>query len=495
MKLKKWIICTYIAVMILPVINLCVIYESVQSYSEKIKLKDYIQINNIINKYESKLQDIDLYTNTPDEINIISNKDKKDVTITVYNKKGIIFYASQDNIISLKEDVDNLYKDVGAIKQDFNQSSFKKQVTDKDGNVVGFYKITVHRSQVIRNAQYLTILGIAIFILLFCIVLFVMIKIMNRKLNKPLNLLMDNMTEYAQGNKNVSIISEYKANDEIGQLIKHFENMKNEVKKSDEQLEKIRKEKEYMIAAISHDLKSPLTSIRAYAESINSMDNLSVEEKREYTSVIINKSDFMYKMIEDLLTYILLASDVKMEFVEVDGEEFFEMLSQGYNELCKTNNIELKVDLNVTGTYKVDVKYMIRCMDNLVSNAIRYTSEGQCIYIGAFSSENSLPDWIAPEFKEKIEELKAMGVVFLVKNIGAGIKKEQMNEIIKPFYQIDTSRNKNKKDGAGLGLSIAHMIINDHNGKLKIFSDEESFVIIAGAIPKKLCPKAKKNHI
>lgn len=484
MKLKKWLICTYIIVMLLPVINLCVIYESVQSYSEKIKLKDYIQINNTINKYESKLEDVNLYTNTPDEINIISDKDKKDVIITVYNKKGIIFYTSQDNIVSFKEDVDDLYKDVGVIKQNFNQSSYKKQVTDKDGNVIGFYKITVQRNQVITNTQYVTFIGIGVFILSFGIVLFITIKIVNKKLNKPLKLLMDNMTEYAQGNKNVSIISEYKANDEVGQLIKHFEHMKNEVKKSDEQLEKSRREKEYMIAAISHDLKSPLTSIRAYAESINSIDNLSVEEKRQYASVIINKSDFMYKMIEDLLTYVLLASNVKMEFVEVDGEEFFEMLCQGYNELCKTNNIKLKTNINVTGTYKVDVKYMIRCMDNLISNAIRYTSEGQGIYIGVFSSEKPLPDWVDAGFKGEIGKLKSMGVVFMVKNIGIGIKKEQINEIIKPFYQIDTSRNKNKKDGAGLGLSIAQMIINNHSGRLKIFSDEESVVIIAGAIPK-----------
>lgn len=483
MKLKKWLICTYIVVMILPLINLYVIYESVESYSEKIKLKDYIQINNIINKYENRLEDVNLYINPPDELNIISTGDKKNVTITVYNKQGIMFYSSQDNNISYKEDIDDLYKDIGTVKQNFNQSYFKKQVTDKSGNVVGFYKITVERNQVEKNAQYVTILGVGAFILLFCVVLFVTIKTVNKKLNRPLKLLTDNMTEYAKGNKNVSISSEYNARDEIGQLIKHFEHMKDEIKKSDEKIEKIRKEKEYMIAAISHDLKSPLTSIRAYAESINSLNNLSTEEKRQYASVIISKSDFMYKMIEDLLTYILLASDVKMEFVEVDGEEFFEMLCQGYNEVCKMNNIDLKVDIDVSGTYRVDVKYMIRCMDNLVSNAIRYTAEGQSIHIGAFSSGNPLPDWVDAEFKKEIEKLKTQGAVFMVKNVGTGIKKEEINEIAKPFYQIDTSRNKNKKDGAGLGLSIAQMIINNHKGKLKIFSDEKTVVIIAGSIP------------
>src|SRR5699024_5408930 len=107
-------------------------------------------------------------------------------------------------------------------------------------------------------------------------------------------------------------------------------------------IENEHKEREYMIATISHDLKTPLTSIKAYAESLDTEKDLTPTEKEEYLKVVTDKSDFMKHMLDDLLTYTLLQSPTyEMELVSVDGSEFFDMLVSDYEALCKDKAIQL----------------------------------------------------------------------------------------------------------------------------------------------------------
>src|SRR5699024_7896155 len=112
---------------------------------------------------------------------------------------------------------------------------------------------------------------------------------------------------------------------------------------------------------ISHDLKTPLTSIKAYAEAIGSNPNLSKEEKEQYRQVILAKADYMQQMISDLNTHTLLQSkSYEMDMVAVDGEEFFEMLLAGYEPLCEEKQIELHVKAEVNASCVVSPKQLIR---------------------------------------------------------------------------------------------------------------------------------------
>ena len=109
-------------------------------------------------------------------------------------------------------------------------------------------------------------------------------------------------------------------------------------------------------------------------------------------------------MIDDLLMYNLLTTDYKMNFVEVEGHELFEMLFSGYDEDCEKNEIKLSVDISLQGKYKVDVNQMTRVVDNLMSNALRYTPKKGNIYMGAFSmGDKKLTQWLR---RKDIEELK-----------------------------------------------------------------------------------------
>lgn len=108
-----------------------------------------------------------------------------------------------------------------------------------------------------------------------------------------------------------------------------------------------------MIASISHDLKTPLTAIQAYAESLLNND-LSQQQQEEYQQVIITKADRMKHMLEDLLMFTLLQStNYELELVAVDGEEFFEMALSDYEPLCEEQSFTLEVFCDVDGLYAV----------------------------------------------------------------------------------------------------------------------------------------------
>lgn len=173
-----------------------------------------------------------------------------------------------------------------------------------------------------------------------------------------------------------------------------------------------------------------------------------------------------------------------MEFVNIDGQEFFEMLTSGYEGICEIEGLEYKSFINVNGSYKVDGKQMIRVLDNLISNAIKYSSSGGKVYVGAFSDDVYLPSWLDKNYQNELDEFRKGGVLLVVKNNGKEISKKDIQNILNPFYKIDNSRKNIKESGTGLGLSIVNLIIEKHSGKVKILSDKDKGTVVACFIKK-----------
>ncbi|SQB36237.1 response regulator [Clostridium cochlearium] len=423
---------------------------------------------------EGKYVNERLFNYATKKLNIIDEKNKDIMKIELYDKNGGRIYSlNNEEEYFFPLDKKQLYSNLYKIIHGFRADTLKKPVF-KDGDLIGFYEITIMRSNIIKGVNDATIKAIIIFTLVFITVLLCMIKFMNKKFNNPIQMLIKAMKAFPLGEES-SI--DYKANDEIGELINHFNYMKGEIIEKNNEIEKEQKSKEYMIAAISHDLKTPLTSIRAYAELMNVQE----EKNNKYVKGILNKCDYMTNMLQDLLMYTILSSNYNMDFVDVEGEEFFEMLFSGYEELCKKNNINYLSEIKVNRNYKVDVKQMIRLVDNLVANAIRHTEKGKHIYIGAFSSQYELPNWVQGDDREKINSFRKSNTVIIVKNEGEEIPKEDIKRIIEPFYKGDRARNIDRKKlgtglekgGTGLGLSIVKLIIEKHGGEINILSSKD----------------------
>lgn len=472
MKIKRWLIISYILVILSPILTGSILYNWIKTYNREIQLKDYLENMQNFGEYEKLLDDPKLYTNYSGEYNLISDEEKNYIEIKLYDNQGYNLYSSGIGSMNFKENREILYKDLYQIKRGYKADTFKKPVF-KNGEIVGVYEIILARSDLIRGVNIRSILAMVLFGTHFIIVIFIVAKMINKKINNPLNLLIDSMKKFALG-ENVDV--EYSSKDEIGELITQFNLMKEEIEEKNLSLKKEKESKEYMISAISHDLKTPLTSIRAYTEILK--DNRDKEDTNRYEDIIISKCDYMKDMLEDLYLYTLLNSDYNMDFVKVEGEEFFQMLLSGYREVSIKNNLNYKEDIKVKGEYSVDVKSMIRVMDNLFSNALRYSKSGGDIWIGVFSKEYKLPYYLDKDIKTQIDKFREKETIIIFKNTGSAIPKSQIENIFNPFYKADNSRNNSKKTGTGLGLSIVKNIIDRHNGKIKAISKDNSTFII-----------------
>ncbi|MBX4264320.1 sensor histidine kinase [Clostridium estertheticum] len=481
MKLKKWLSLSHLIIMLAPIITAALLFNVLVDYNKNNDLKDYLLIMSKFKVYEDKIQSPELYnTNSLKDKSFVINEDKNLVLIELYTDVGEKIYPSNESSM-LYTQTQELYSDLYKVVTGYKAYTLKKPVF-KDSTLIGFYKITIARNIFVKDVNNKTIIAIICFIIVLIIIYTSVILLLNRKFNKPIKLLVEGMHNFATGYGNTV---KYENKDEIGEIITNFNIMEKDIEDKRKTIEADQNTKEYMISAISHDLKTPLTAVRAYSEAIINEKDSDIKKIKNKALVILNKSDYMQKMIDDLLMYNLLTTDYKMNFVEVDGYELFEMLFSGYDEDCEKNEIKLICEISLQGKYKVDVNQMTRVVDNLMSNALRYTPKKGNIYMGAFSIRDAkLTKRLNHKDIEELKLIKSEGFVLLIKNDGVIIPKEDKDKVFLPFYQCDDSRSKKTSNGVGLGLSIVNLVIKKHEGEVRIFSEDNS-TVFACWIPQK----------
>lgn len=479
MKIKTWLMISYFIVMLLPVVAIYILYTSLSNYDKKVDLKEYLDFQYVVNSLDNYLQDEILY-----EIQPVKNyehlKDlvNEKIKIELFRPDGVMLFSTLDSLSGSRLFTMNheiLYKDLNEYKKNPTTYSVKRLVFDEDEEIVGIYEITMGRTAWVETSKQQTIVTSILLILFFTVLYTVVIMALNRKLNRPLQQLQEHMRAFAKGKELEKRLVQPK--DEIGILISHFEQMKEEINETKNALNREQKEKEYMVASLSHDLKTPLTVIRTYTEALEN-HRLSEEERKEYQTILENKLDHMKQLIDDLSVFTALqSSDNFLDTVLVNGDEFFEMLFSGYEEPAVRKEVALHTALHVRASYKLDPKQMIRLMNNLMDNSLRYTPYQGNIWLGAMASNEELPGWVFQECKEDVNTWRRNGTVILIQNEGKGIKQSQLTKVFQPFYQDDVSRGKGAT--SGLGLSIAKMIIEKHKGKINIWSVENKGTLIA----------------
>lgn len=472
MKIKHWLMSTYLLVMLLPVAAISGLYYVVSEYDQRQDIREYFQISDRIAEIEKALQDTSLYQIHPrSHYEALQSHLQPSVKIELYRYDGITLFTSNENGMQFglsRVPPDKIYQDLYELRKSSQTYSIKKPVF-ADGRMIGIYQITLAReewlTEVKNRTVWLASASIAFFLLLYVAVVWML----NRKLNLPLKRLMDRMTAFAE-NKPIPLL-EHRSTDEIGELIKHFEDMRLKMELAHQEVLAGQKEKEYLVAALAHDVKTPLTSIRAYAEALFEQEGLTDKEQKEYRSVLFEKIDYMKEILNDLTIYTALRSSVReTTLTEVDGEEFFEMLFAGYEELCFGKGVQLHTEVIVSHELQVNARYLMRLVDNLFHNALGHTKEGQSIWLAAVSPRESMPDWVFDSFRSEIEKLGQQDLLLIVQNQGEAIPVELQQRVFEPFFQVDAARTKKGATSIGLGLSIAKMIMDEHDGSIHVWS-------------------------
>lgn len=480
MKIRTWLLITYFIVMVLPLVAIYFLFTSVTSYYEREQVEEYLQAFEQIQKLVPTLDHPSLYKKKQSIDPLLTELDEG-ISITMFNAQGIVLYEST-NEGSAYQMRNSVYQDLYDMKQELRSFTYKQPVFDGE-TIVGVFEIQVSRDQLIETIINQGWIVTSLFILIFILIYIGVIYFVHTRITKQLNRLMNEMSAFAKGGP---IEETAISTDEIGELKRHFYTMRKQIIAAQEKIVQEQKEKEFMIATISHDLKTPLTSIKAYAESLNADDHLSTEEQQSYRQVIMEKSDFIKQMLDDLTIHSLLQSqEYQLELVTVDGEEFFEMLVSDYEPLSKQKNLCLYVSNNVTGTYEVNPQQLIRVVDNLVSNAIQHTETGRSLWIHAFSKEESMPESLFTFIPERFTFYFDQYAYIIVQNEGIGIHEEQLEIIFEPLYQVDEARSKQDTSGTGLGLSISKQIIEKHGGLITALSKRQEGTCFICAIPKK----------
>lgn len=484
MKIKQWLLISYFLVMVLPLAVAYLLFAWIQSYNNEQKVEEYFAASIKLQSLNSILDDPQLYQPGVERTQV-EELTSSELQIALYSQDGLVLYSSDPTATSMQYRLtkENLYRNLYSLEQGYRAYSYKQPVLS-GGELVGFYEVQIAREQWTEGVAARSWVMIGIFIAVFLTIFIAVAYLVNQKLTKRLSQLMKQMMAFARQEE----ISELPAGkDEIGELTLHFYKMRREIEAARELIDREQREKEYMIASISHDLKTPLTSISAYAESLFSERDLTVSERDDYRQIIMDKVQYMKQMIDDLLMYNLLQSPrYDMELLEVEGGEFFEMLVSDYEPLCRKKNIELSVSSRVSGNYQVNPKQLMRVCDNLISNAISYTQTGGRIWIHVFSLEQTTSKGWMFDFVQETAQLNDEESVYLiVQNEGDGIPKDKIDYVFDPLYQVDQARSKTDSRGTGLGLSITKQIIEKHNGDIQIYSKSGVGTCVICRIPQK----------
>lgn len=262
---------------------------------------------------------------------------------------------------------------------------------------------------------------------------------------KPVWKLNEAMRQIAQGNLDYSIATE--GTDEFSELCNNFDVMRRAVKETMETKVKYDRDNRELISNISHDLKTPITSIKGYCEGI--MDGVAdtPEKTDRYIKTIYNKAIEMDRLINELTLYSQIDTNrIPYNFHRIDVNDFFNDCVEEIGLDLESKNIKLTYSNYVESGTRIiaDPEQLRRVINNIIGNSVKYMDK-----------PNGSIDICIVDNNDSIQ--------VEVEDNGKGIAAKDLPNIFDRFFRTDASRNS-AQGGSGIGLSIVKKIIEDHGG-------------------------------
>ncbi len=285
------------------------------------------------------------------------------------------------------------------------------------------------------------------FILILCFTAVILMLWIYRSILSPLNKLRMGMNQIKEGDLDYSVESE--TDDEIGQLCEDFEDMRLRLKALINARLAYEEDIRELISNISHDLKTPLTAIKGYAEGLIDGVADTRQKQEKYLKTIMTKANDMSILVDELSFYAKIdCNTIPYSFKEINLTEYFNDCIEELNFDFEIKNIELIFENEAASDTMVvaDAEQLKRVINNIIGNAIKYIDKTN----GRISIH-----------------LKDIGAFIQVEieDNGIGITQADLPYIFDRFYRADASRNS-RKGGSGLGLAISKKIIEDHGGNI-----------------------------
>lgn len=269
----------------------------------------------------------------------------------------------------------------------------------------------------------------------------------------PIDRLKKGFEEIARGNYDVKV--ESCGYNEISMLMRSFNDMAGKLREGERLKAEYEENRKMIVANITHDLKTPITSIQGYIEAITEDDRMPRESVNKYLKIIHNNADYMNKLIDDLFLFSKLdMQKLEFRFSTVDARPFFNDLMEEFKLQYEEENVRfVYIDrLEENCSANIDGKRLHQVFMNIISNAVKYgTGKDVELRVELAGNQENLSITISDN--------------------GPGIPEDKLPHIFERFYRIDPERTKDL-DSTGLGLPIAKELVEAHGGKITVTSVE-----------------------
>lgn len=230
-----------------------------------------------------------------------------------------------------------------------------------------------------------------------------------------------------------------------------------------DQLEKVESSRQQFVSNVSHELKTPLSSVKVLSESILLMEDVPKETYVEFLHDINSEVDRMTAIINDLLILVKLdQKEVPLNFQETDLNEMMAGIIKRLQPLADAKEISLQWEKMKEITAEVDEMKLSLAVSNLIDNAIKYTPEKGNVKVTLDSDHQN--------------------AFISVADTGIGIPETEVGRVFERFYRVDKTRDR-ETGGTGLGLSITHATVMMHNGSIKVNSREDEGTTVLVRVP------------
>jgi len=367
--------------------------------------------------------------------------------ILIINSDYIIVkdnYIFDEGKTIITEDVINAFKGKSHSHINYKSSSavITTPIIDDTGKISGVIKVSLSGYATIQTINYMKRISIAVMIALLLVFSGILVFVIY-KLTSPAKDMKEAILSLSDGDKNARIKK---------QTINEYKDIGDAVNVLLDRLESIDGSRDEFVSNVSHELKTPMTSMKVLADSLLATENAPIEMYKDFMQDIAEEIDRENEIIGDLLNLVRTDGERAVLNIEtVDVNELMEVVLKRLKPIALKNNIEIIFESMRPVTASIDRVKFIIVLTNIIENAIKY---------------NHPEGWV------KIT-LNADHKFFYVdvSDSGIGIPEECKDQVFERFYRVDKARSR-ETGGTGLGLAITKNIVLLHKGTIKFYSKE-----------------------
>ena len=379
--------------------------------------------------------------------------------ILVINKDCVIIKDTYDYEVGktiISKEVLTAFKGSGTA--DFNAKTGRADITmpiyaSESEEIIGVLNITISDTGVADMRRYLDQILVSL-MLVFGMIALLLALVVSNAIVKPLDKLNKSIVNVSGGARGMHIED---------RSLYEYNNVAQSVNRMLDRIKIVDDSREEFVANVSHELKTPMASMKVLADSLLSQDEVPNEIYREFMGDIVSEINRENEIIGDLLTLVKVdRTNAELNISTVNVNDLVELVLKRLNPIAEARNVELVMESFRPFAAEIDEVKITLAINNIVENAIKYNKNGGYVRVS----------------------LNADHKYFYIKvaDSGIGIPTDSVEKVFDRFYRVDKARSR-ETGGTGLGLAITKSIVLMHKGTIKVYSKENEGTTFTIRIP------------